>query len=351
MKLCKTQFIRTYFKITCLIAFIINFRIQFNQYESTRISVNNASLYMTTKNDSNMNMIQEDESQNNNEKINEIIGTTKNFMSETISNSETETDIGFENVEKIMLLNKNSNIEKILISLRIKYSITRNIDSKFNKESIIIFDNSISYFKFQKQLKDQVGVIIISSEAVDPIQTLISNCYLNEKDSFLNEFLNITKFNNESIKINKYIKFDQKFNDSFYDQLKFSSKSVLKCKNENNNQVYDLLFTSIIDQIKHVFISYDNFDDIWLLKSLFLDALKYLSNNMIDISPKRFVLVDVDDAFLGKVNTSDVLEMIRLQDKLTKNYFNHSEYKFKLNLGFNGFRYNSTGDNMLIGIS
>ena len=257
-----------------------------------------------------------------------------------------------KSTNEVILVNKNVNVEKVLISLRIKYNVTQDVIEQINTASVIIFDNTDSYLKFKNILKNQVGVIVLNSnsKSKNQIQTFISNCFLNP-DPFLNKFLNITKFNNDSIRINKNIKFDKNFNDLFYDKSQFNSKSILKCKNEDNKQVYDFLFTSIIDEIKHVFISYDNFNDIWLLKSLFLDSIKYLSNNKIKISPRRYVLVDVDDVFLAKINSSDVFEMIRLQDKLTKNYFNNNNIKFKLNLGFNGGKFNSRnkGDSLLIG--
>jgi hypothetical protein len=251
--------------------------------------------------------------------------------------------------KQILLLQKNQNIEKILVSLRIKYRVKRNIGNYLNKTSLIIFDNTDSYFKYKNLINDQIGVIVLNSKSKsNQNEIFISNCYLI--DEFLNEFLIITKFNKESIKINKTIKFDEKFNDLFYNVSKYDPKSILKCENKETNQVYDFLFTIKINQTKHVFISYDNFDNIWLLKPLFLDSIKYLSNNLIEISPRRYVLVDIDDVFLNKVNSSDVLEMVRLQDKLTKSYFNHNEYKFKLNLGFNGkkFNNNNNGDTNLI---
>lgn len=41
----------------------------------------------------------------------------------------------------------------------------------------------------------------------------------------------------------------------------------------------------------------------WLNKLLFLDALSYLSRGRLSISLKRYILIDIDDIFVGEKGT------------------------------------------------
>lgn len=41
----------------------------------------------------------------------------------------------------------------------------------------------------------------------------------------------------------------------------------------------------------------------WLHRLLFLDALSYLSHGQLSISLERYILVDVDDIFVGEKGT------------------------------------------------
>lgn len=41
----------------------------------------------------------------------------------------------------------------------------------------------------------------------------------------------------------------------------------------------------------------------WLHRLLFLDALSYLSHGQLSISLERYILVDVDDIFVGERGT------------------------------------------------
>jgi heparan sulfate N-deacetylase/N-sulfotransferase NDST2 len=54
----------------------------------------------------------------------------------------------------------------------------------------------------------------------------------------------------------------------------------------------------------------------WLHKLLFLDSLSYLSHGQLSVSLQRFLLVDVDDIFVGEKGTrlrkDDV--MVRARD-------------------------------------
>ena len=56
----------------------------------------------------------------------------------------------------------------------------------------------------------------------------------------------------------------------------------------------------------------------WLYRLLFLDALQYLSNGLITFSLTRYILVDIDDIFVGsnRLTKNDVQALIESQDIL-----------------------------------
>ena len=114
------------------------------------------------------------------------------------------------------------------------------------------------------------------------------------------------------------------------------------------------------DNIKSVFISLDDFNAIWLLKLLFIDAMRYATNRNIDLGLERYIQIDIDDVFVGGVDTrmipEDVDELVRLQDELSQNFFTHNNHGFKFNLGYCGYFYllgneiENEGDKKFIGI-
>ena len=171
---------------------------------------------------------------------------------------------------------------------------------------------------------------------------------------FLKDFLYTTKNNTQYFNINRVLNLNRAFKN-----LKIeNSKLILQCETSSNT-FEDNLFVNKINVIKHVFINTDNLENIWLLKSLFIDALRYSSNGAIEISLDRYVQIDIDDIFVAKPGTrmisNDVHELIRLQDELSSRYFYRDEYKFKFNIGYSGYYYQfgdeleDAADRLLIG--
>eukprot|EP00118_Oscarella_pearsei_P006996 m.32910 g.32910 ORF g.32910 m.32910 type:complete len:843 (+) comp31727_c0_seq4:87-2615(+) len=76
----------------------------------------------------------------------------------------------------------------------------------------------------------------------------------------------------------------------------------------------------------------------WFWKTLFLDALYYVSSGHFGYSLQRRILVDVDDIFVAssgtKMNSDDVRVMIDFQEQMREKVPG-----FKLNLGFSGHFY------------
>jgi hypothetical protein len=282
------------------------------------------------------------------------ITTYFEIKSTVISQKKSEEKIIF-NANKILLLNKNEILQKTLHSLRIKYEILNKIDLNSNEFSIIIYEDYDDYLKskedsnFQNYLtENKIGIIVFSSRT-NIVQFEVTECYLSD-DKFLNEFLFVTKYNRQRVKLNKKVDLAKNFRQYFESKEKFIS--ILNCE-YSNNEIENILTVGKIDNIDYAFINSATLDDIWLLKSLFIDSIRYLSRHKINFSLKRYVLVDIDDVFVTKIKENDFNEMIKLQNTLTEKYFNHDNNSFKLNLGMSGYFYsqNNTGDRLLIGIN
>ncbi|KAJ8248458.1 hypothetical protein GJAV_G00242230 [Gymnothorax javanicus] len=91
----------------------------------------------------------------------------------------------------------------------------------------------------------------------------------------------------------------------------------------------------------------------WLHKLIFVDSIAYLTGKRLCLSLERYLLVDVDDIFVGKEGTrmkvSDVEALLNTQNKLRALVPN-----FTFNLGFSGKFYHTgtdeedRGDDMLL---
>ncbi|NWQ72963.1 NDST4 sulfotransferase, partial [Columbina picui] len=91
----------------------------------------------------------------------------------------------------------------------------------------------------------------------------------------------------------------------------------------------------------------------WLHKLIFIDAISFLSGNKLKLSLDRYILVDIDDIFVGKegtrMNIDDVKALLETQNLLRTQVAN-----FTFNLGFSGKFYHTgteeedEGDDLLL---
>jgi hypothetical protein len=248
------------------------------------------------------------------------------------------------------------NIDKILQYSRIKFKrVTININVlNLNAPAMIIYECYQDYLESKKMKSfddfiktNKIGIMIFSRNNSESQDVEFTECQLNE-DKFLENVLYMTKFNTQPFEIKKKLKFNKEFNSMFFS--KETSKSILKCNNQ------EILYVNIIDDIKHVFISIATIDDIWLLKSLFIDSIRYLTNGEIDIGLKRYVQIDIDDIFVTKMVPEDVFELVKLQDDISSKYFQNNQHEFKFVIGFCGKLYQNRngseneGDRSIIGL-
>ncbi|KAM7167316.1 bifunctional heparan sulfate N-deacetylase/N-sulfotransferase 4 isoform 1-T9 [Macrochelys suwanniensis] len=92
----------------------------------------------------------------------------------------------------------------------------------------------------------------------------------------------------------------------------------------------------------------------WLHKLIFLDSVSFLTGKKLTLSLDRYILVDIDDIFVGKegtrMNIQDVKALLETQNLLRTQVAN-----FTFNLGFSGKFYHTgteeedEGDDLLLG--
>uniref|UniRef100_H3A5G8 [heparan sulfate]-glucosamine N-sulfotransferase n=2 Tax=Latimeria chalumnae TaxID=7897 RepID=H3A5G8_LATCH len=93
--------------------------------------------------------------------------------------------------------------------------------------------------------------------------------------------------------------------------------------------------------------------NFWLHKLIFVDAISFLSGKKFSLSLERYILVDIDDIFVGKegtrMNANDVKALLDTQNLLRTQIAN-----FTFNLGFSGKFYHTgaeeedDGDDLLL---
>ncbi|XP_072563034.1 bifunctional heparan sulfate N-deacetylase/N-sulfotransferase 4 [Paramormyrops kingsleyae] len=91
----------------------------------------------------------------------------------------------------------------------------------------------------------------------------------------------------------------------------------------------------------------------WLHRLIFVDAISFLSGKKLSLSLERYILVDIDDIFVGKegtrMNVNDVKALLDTQNLLRSQITN-----FTFNLGFSGKFYHTgtededEGDDLLL---
>ena len=60
--------------------------------------------------------------------------------------------------------------------------------------------------------------------------------------------------------------------------------------------------------------------EFWLIKLVFLDAVQFLANKQLMLPLTRYVMVDIDDVFVGvsRLTKDDVTALVNSQDRLAE---------------------------------
>ena len=239
----------------------------------------------------------------------------------------------FDNNRKVLIFAekfKKSITKKIVIileSLKLKYKISTSLShlsrlhqSGHDLYSVIIFENLNTYVNFSNtQLntlkmyceKFDIGLIvfnltpqdynILQKRGLTGTRKKIKNDYhINDQSPLLR----ITKAG--SIPPSHYIKSNLNFewtffesNNTNYEAVTFTTSTNLPKSTCHSSPI--LRDKGLIDGIEKIIFGTDL--SFWLHIMIFLDALYFQAKGAIDLPLERYVLVDIDDIFVGKSST------------------------------------------------
>ena len=262
---------------------------------------------------------------------------------------------------------KVSSLKNNIFSLIILDSMKIILDEKCDEIKKFIFRISnffniglIIFLRADYRLESKSYILLNSSENRIGINvhrnSEINKCTLN-KIVNVSDFFRVTKFNqNENILIEKNIEIPVVEFDA-YDSRVY--EPLVVCNEDNSVTILKTKNEAFRDSQRTLIIGLD-LNKLIILPSLLLDFISFASHNTLSIQNKRFVQIDIDDIFVGSKNTrmisSDVFSLIDFQENvLNKHFFKSNKHKFKFNLGFSGYYYQSgnddenKGDQLLIG--
>ncbi|XP_018322286.1 bifunctional heparan sulfate N-deacetylase/N-sulfotransferase [Agrilus planipennis] len=254
-------------------------------------------------------------------------------------------------------------IAELLVYTRIKYKlevsgkslpVLTNLDK--GKYGVIVFENFDRYLqmdKWNRELLDKyckeynVGIIGFINPPRE--ETLVGDqlkgfpifihTNLRLKDAALNAASEILRLTRAGETVSGSLPGDGwtifKPNHSTYEPLEWAHR-------DERQHFGDIIKTplptvvqdkGLYDDIKRVI--FGSGLKFWLHRLLFLDSLSYLSHGQLSLSLERYILIDVDDIFVGEEGTrmrpSDVEDMIKAQEEIQK-----MVPGFRFNLGYSG---------------
>ncbi len=306
-----------------------------------------------------------------------------NFEANPISIFSLKILILCESTKSILIKNLINRLESLRLNFKIATVYSFKLKKKINLASgnrthfsLIVFEsidvyNSLGSSNEKKLLEFceffQVGIIFLlgfqntlkKRYIVDQIELrtgsvnteFINTCTLNYADqSQANSFFKLTKFTKENLLIpNKSL--NQNIVHLFETE---QYETIVRC--EKYNIMLKTAGTS--KQTRKIFIGF-NIISLPILTSLLIDSISYASHDRFNFTTTRYIQIDIDDIFVAATGTrmksNDVDALIRFQDSINRKFFNQSKEKFKFNLGFSGYYFQSgsheenLGDSSLIG--
>lgn len=271
----------------------------------------------------------------------------------------------------------------LLEAIRVKYKIEPNgktlpylTHGDKGKYSAVIFENFDAYVNmdaWNRELLDKycrnfgVGIIsfVTSKDEVAYSKQmkdfpLTVHQYMSIEDYELNPLSNIWRVTRPGEIIKGPLRDDDwavfHFEHSTYKPLSFAKAASLQTFETYSELSGTTVYPAVqdlgmLDGIQKVI--FGNGLKFWLHCLIFLDSLSYLSHGKLSLPLERYVLIDIDDVFVGapgkRMKISDVHALLAAQKRL------QSQIKgFRFNLGFSGKYYQkgtpeeNLGDQLLI---
>lgn len=110
---------------------------------------------------------------------------------------------------------------------------------------------------------------------------------------------------------NDWVGFDPQ-HETYESVIDVETDSSTNPDSSSKNLSVCLLDKGQVDGVRRLYFGND-FDSFWLLKLVFIDGLRYLSQGLLSLSLTRYLQIDVDDIFVGEKNykmTADDVKVI-----------------------------------------
>lgn len=240
--------------------------------------------------------------------------------------------------------NAAKQITSALQYMRIDYKIEntgRNLPILTHNEkgrfAVIIFESLEAYVNmdnWNRQILDKycqeykVGMVIFVHSADEygiekekvPGLPLILRYNVAIKDYHLNAFTDIWRITKpgetvlDNIEEDDWVVFE--YNHSTYEPLSYAKLAPPPYLNsryvpDNSTVVCAVLDRGTLDGIRRIFFGYDL--SFWVHQMIFVDGLSYLSHGKLSLPLERYVLVDVDDIFVGVTGTRMTVADVEVQ--------------------------------------
>uniref|UniRef100_A0A915KHI4 Heparan sulphate-N-deacetylase domain-containing protein n=1 Tax=Romanomermis culicivorax TaxID=13658 RepID=A0A915KHI4_ROMCU len=216
-------------------------------------------------------------------------------------------------------------------------TLTEELNSRRSFYKIIIFENLYKYLNLAPKIRQtldeyckiyNVGIIAFMSSRPDspfarakmkgfPVyirQNLkISRLYMNA----YSDFYYLTKVGNLPDNIlnqsdPSWVGFE--YSKRYYESILRGAISEPDLSSNTQNISLALLDEGKYDGIRKLLFG-NKFNSLWILKLLFVDAIKFLSENIFGLSLVRYLQIDIDDIFVGEKSKKMTADDVKLEDR------------------------------------
>ena len=193
--------------------------------------------------------------------------------------------------------------------------------------------------KYCKQFK--VGILAFVPSGVDKVTDVDVSDKANNQSSVFTVTSQLTLL--EAATMNHEMLRMIKQNISFREARSYANWLKFRCLSTRCSPVLSGVFSDgsegpiVIEDkdsdIAKILIGGSHVLHFWFMKLVFIDALHFLTRGEVSFPLTRYVLVDIDDIFVGaaRLVPSDVHAMVKSQEEMTKLVTG-----FQYNLGFSG---------------
>ena len=226
------------------------------------------------------------------------------------------------------------------------------------KYLVIVFHNLRDYYQLDQSIRDavdsyckkfQVGIVGFLSSGRDKVDMFdMSGVDSSARFSITNSLTltSVITSDHQSLRILKQnITFQESHRYSKWLRITPSDNNIVPILtgrfNDGSSGALIVEDNANVDGVSKIVIGGSRSLQFWFMKTMFLDSLHYLTKGVISFPLTRYILVDIDDIFVGaaRLVPSDVEALVESQEEMTDLVTG-----FQYNLGFSGKYFKNGND-------